>query len=154
MPCESVAVVVRRTHVHLVRTIVLAQFGRRNHCIRRAVALEVISSIFIESGLLAVPEVDTLDVCGVVDELVVRAPTLQVHLAESLGDEFTTTLTTNVVEHLVGKELAGSVCTPSKNPYTMSAAVGKDDFNLILKSKDGDEAHFIKIMFDGNFGEI
>lgn len=40
------------------------------------------------------------------------------------------------------------------NPYTMSAAVGKDDFNLILKSKDGDESHFIKIMFDGNFGEI
>ena len=51
-------------------------------------------------------------------------------------------------------EIDGQLLDPSKNPYTMSAAVGKDDFNLILKSKDGDEAHFIKIMFDGNFGEI
>ena len=52
------------------------------------------------------------------------------------------------------KELDDQLIDPSNNPYTMSAAVGKDDFNLILKSKDGDEAHFIKIMFDGNFGEI
>ena len=51
-------------------------------------------------------------------------------------------------------EIDGQLLDPSKNPYTMSAAVGKDDSNLILKSKDGDEAHFIKIMFDGNFGEI
>lgn len=53
-------------------------------------------------------------------------------------------------------EIDGQLLDASEpnNPYKMSAAVGKDDFNLILKSKDGNEAHFIKIMFDGNFGEI
>ena len=51
-------------------------------------------------------------------------------------------------------EIDGQLIDPSKNPYTMTAAVGKDLFNLVLESKDGNEEHFIKIMFDGNFGEI
>ena len=50
-------------------------------------------------------------------------------------------------------EIDGQLIDQS-NPYTMSAAVGKDQFNLVLESKDGNEEHFIKIMFDGNFGEI
>lgn len=51
-------------------------------------------------------------------------------------------------------EIEGQLIDPSNNPYTMTAAVGKGDFNLVLKSKDGNEENFIKVMFDGNFGEI
>jgi hypothetical protein len=51
-------------------------------------------------------------------------------------------------------EIDGQLIDPANNPYTMSAAVGKDQFNLVLKSKDGNEDHFIKVVFDGNFGEI
>ena len=36
--------------------------------------------------------------------------------------------------------------------YTMSASASTE--NLILKSKDGNEDHFVKIKFDGNFGTI
>ena len=47
------------------------------------------------------------------------------------------------------------VTTEDKNPYTLKAAKGEDDeFNLVLESKDGNPDHFIKIKFDGNFGEI
>ena len=51
-------------------------------------------------------------------------------------------------------EIGGQLLDSSKNPYQMSAAVGKDESNLVLETKDGNEDHFIKIMFDGNFGEI
>jgi hypothetical protein len=36
----------------------------------------------------------------------------------------------------------------------MHATVGKDEYNMVLESKDANEEHFIKIVFDGNFGEI
>ena len=48
----------------------------------------------------------------------------------------------------------GQLIDASKNPYQLYANVGKDKFNLVLESKDGNEEHFIKIKFDGNFGEI
>ena len=51
-------------------------------------------------------------------------------------------------------EIDGQLIDASKNPYTLSASVGKDEFNMVLESKDGNEEHFIKIQFDGNFGEI
>lgn len=51
-------------------------------------------------------------------------------------------------------EIEGQLIDPSKNPYTLLASVGKDEFNMVLESKDGNEDHFIKIQFDGNFGEI
>lgn len=38
--------------------------------------------------------------------------------------------------------------------YTLTAAVGKGGYNMILKSKDGKDEHSIKIEFDGNFGEF
>lgn len=51
-------------------------------------------------------------------------------------------------------EIEGQLIDASKNPYLLSSAVGKDLFNLVLESRDGNEEHFIKIKFDGNFGEI
>lgn len=61
-------------------------------------------------------------------------------------------------------EIDGQLIDPSKNPYTMLAAnqysrdddnpTSTKDPNLVLESKDGNEEHFIKIEFDGNFGEI
>ena len=46
------------------------------------------------------------------------------------------------------------VTTEDKNPYTLKASVGKDEYNMVLESKDGNPDHFIKIKFDGNFGEF
>ena len=57
-------------------------------------------------------------------------------------------------------EIDGQLIDWSKNPFTMSASTGYDEEkeetkpNLVLETKDGDEDHFIKVKFDGNFGEI
>ena len=61
-------------------------------------------------------------------------------------------------------EIDGQLIDPSNNPYEMVAAPqystdpenpsSTHDPNMVLKSKDGNEEHFIKIVFDGNFGEI
>jgi uncharacterized protein (TIGR02145 family) len=50
-------------------------------------------------------------------------------------------------------EIDGQLIDWSKNPFTISAAT-EDDYNMVLPSKDENEDHFIKIKFDGNFGEI
>ena len=50
-------------------------------------------------------------------------------------------------------EIDGQLIDWSKNPFTISAAT-EDDYNMVLHSKDENEDHFIKIKFDGNFGEI
>ena len=49
-------------------------------------------------------------------------------------------------------EIEGQLIDNSET-YTLSA-VGYDEDNLVLKSKDGDSTHFIKIQFDGNYGQI
>jgi len=49
-------------------------------------------------------------------------------------------------------ELAGGILDPTKD-YVMSAST-ESNYNLVLETKDGVEEHFIKIKFDGNFGEI
>lgn len=50
-------------------------------------------------------------------------------------------------------EIDGQLIDWSKNPFIMSAAT-EDDYNMVLPSKNENEDHFIKIKFDGNFGEI
>ena len=53
-------------------------------------------------------------------------------------------------------EIDGQLIDWSKNPFQMTAAVGKDEVNLTLETKDSEEhpEHSIKVIFDGNFGEI
>ena len=61
-------------------------------------------------------------------------------------------------------EIDGQLIDPTNNPYEMVVAPqystdlenpsSTHDPNMVLKSKDGNEEHFIKIVFDGNFGEI
>lgn len=51
-------------------------------------------------------------------------------------------------------EIDGQLIDWNKNPFTMTAAVGKDEFNLNLETKDENPEHTIRIIFDGNFGEI
>ena len=52
-------------------------------------------------------------------------------------------------------EIDGQLLDPSKNPYQLRAqAAGRDNYNMVLESKDGNETHFIKIKFDADFGEI
>ncbi len=61
-------------------------------------------------------------------------------------------------------EIDGQLIDPANNPYEMVVAPqystdlenpsSTHDPNMVLKSKDGNEEHFIKIVFDGNFGEI
>ena len=50
-------------------------------------------------------------------------------------------------------EIDGQLIDWEQNPFTMSAAT-EDEYNMVLPSKDDNEDHFIKIKFDGNFGEI
>ena len=50
-------------------------------------------------------------------------------------------------------EIDGQLIDWSKNPFYLSAST-EGDYNLVLPSKDENEEHFIKIKFDGNFGEI
>lgn len=49
-------------------------------------------------------------------------------------------------------EISGLTIDTSEE-YTISVAT-VEEYNLILKSKDGIDSHFVKIKFDGNFGEI
>ena len=49
-------------------------------------------------------------------------------------------------------EISGLTIDTSKD-YIMSAST-ETNYNLVLESKDGIEDHFVKIKFDGDFGEI
>ncbi len=51
-------------------------------------------------------------------------------------------------------EIDGQLIDWSKNPFEMTAAVGKDEYNLELETKDGNPEHTIKIQFNGDFGKI
>ena len=51
-------------------------------------------------------------------------------------------------------EIDGQLIDWSKNPFEMTAAVGKDEYNLKLETKDGNPEHTIKIQFNGDFGKI
>ena len=51
-------------------------------------------------------------------------------------------------------EIDGQLIDWSKNPFPMRAAVGKDEVNLELTSKDENPKHTIKIQFNGDFGKI
>lgn len=48
----------------------------------------------------------------------------------------------------------GQLIDWSQNPFDIKAAVSSDENNIVLPTKDGNEDHYIKINFDGNFGEI
>lgn len=48
-------------------------------------------------------------------------------------------------------EIDGQLIDASENPYVLSANTN-GDYNLVLKSKDGDENHFINIKFSADFG--
>ena len=50
-------------------------------------------------------------------------------------------------------EIDGQLIDWDKNPFTLSAST-EGEYNLVLPSKDENEEHFIKLKFDGNFGEI
>ena len=76
-----------------------------------------------------------------------RAQEVEAQLWESLNNE---------IERAIAREdeIDGQLVDWTKNPFTMSVAVEKDKDNLVLESKDENPEHFIKIKFDGSFGEI
>lgn len=51
-------------------------------------------------------------------------------------------------------EIDGQLVDWSKNPFQLAAAVGKDENNLVLETKDENPDHFIKVNFSGSFGQI
>ena len=52
-------------------------------------------------------------------------------------------------------EISGlTIDTSEDYKFKVSTLPSESEYNLILKSKDGIDEHFIKIKFDGNFGEI
>lgn len=62
----------------------------------------------------------------------------------------------NETERAIAREneIDGQLIDVEKNPYVLNVAVEKGENNLTFESKDGNEEHFIKIDFNGNFGEI
>ena len=48
----------------------------------------------------------------------------------------------------------GQLIDHTQNPFTLNAAVPSGENNMVIPTKDGNEDHFIKIKFNGNFGEI
>jgi Skp family chaperone for outer membrane proteins len=50
-------------------------------------------------------------------------------------------------------EISG-LTVDTSHDYILSASTEDEEYNLVLESKDGIDEHFIKIKFDGNFGEI
>jgi predicted RNase H-like nuclease len=71
------------------------------------------------------------------------------------ADEFLSgAIDTEREERIAADEiLDGQLIDWNKNPFTLSAST-KDDYNMVLPSKDENEDHFIKIKFDGSFGRI
>lgn len=51
-------------------------------------------------------------------------------------------------------EIDGQLIDWEKVPFTMTAGILDGNNNLVLETKDENPDHFIKINFDGNFGEI
>ena len=62
----------------------------------------------------------------------------------------------NEIERAMAREneIDGQLIDWSKNPFVLTAAVGKDENNLVLESKDENSEHFIKVNFNGSFGKI
>ena len=71
------------------------------------------------------------------------------------ADEFLSgAIDTEREERIAADEiLDGQLIDWSKNPFYLSAST-EGDYNMVLETKDGNEEHFIKIKFDGNFGRI
>ena len=76
-----------------------------------------------------------------------RAQEVEAQLWESLNNE---------IQRAIAREdeIDGQLVDWSENPFTISVAVGKDEDNLVLETKDKNPEHFIKVKFDGSFGEI
>ena len=81
-----------------------------------------------------------------IDEEVERATAREDEIEQELFDE---------IERATAREdeIDGQLIDWEQNPFTMSVAT-ESDYNMVLPSKDNNEDHFIKIKFDGNFGEI
>ena len=62
----------------------------------------------------------------------------------------------NEIERAMAREneIDGQLIDWSKNPFTLTAAVGKNENNLRLETKDGIDEHSIKVNFNGSFGKI
>ena len=76
-----------------------------------------------------------------------RAQEVEAQLWEALNNE---------IERAIAREneIDGQLIDVSKNPYEITAAVGKDEYNLVFESKDGNPDHFINVDFNGDFGKI
>ena len=89
------------------------------------------------------------DLWGGINAEFERATSAETDLWEAINEE---------IERAKAKEdeIDGQLIDWSKNPFIMTGAVHKDEFNLELESKDSAEhpEHVIKIQFDGYFGKI
>ena len=81
-----------------------------------------------------------------IDDEIERATAREDEIEQELFEE---------IERAIAREdeIDGQLIDWSKNPFYLSAST-EGEYNLVLPSKDENEEHFIKIKFDGNFGEI
>ena len=80
------------------------------------------------------------------EEEIERATTREDEIEQELFDEIDRAMNTEA-------EISGLTIDTSID-YTMDVSPTDGEYNMILKSKDGIDDHFVKIKFDGNFGEI
>lgn len=92
---------------------------------------------------------DVADLRDDVDELSGKVETLSgevIDLREDLDEE--------IIRAMEAEEEISGLTIVTTEDYILSASTVDGNYNLVLPSKDGNPDHFIKIKFDGNFGEF
>ena len=91
------------------------------------------------------------DVVGDLTELSGKVETLSgevIDLREDLEKEIEERIEADEILQQEIEEVDGQLIDWSQNPFTLSAATLDGDYNLVLPSKDKNDEHSIKIMFD------
>lgn len=81
-----------------------------------------------------------------IDDEIARATAREDEIEEELLEEIDRAKATEA-------EISG-LTVDTSHDYILSASKEDEEYNLVLESKDGIDEHFIKIKFNGNFGEI
>ena len=111
-------------------------------------AIDVISGDVIElSGKVETISGDVIELREDLDEEISARTAADEALSGAIDTEREERIAADII-------LDGQLIDWSKNPFTLSASTLDSNYNLVLPSKDGEDEHSIKIMFDGNFGEF
>jgi hypothetical protein len=77
----------------------------------------------------------------------------EIERSKAADSAFTGALDTEIERAKAAEDEISGLTIDTSKDYIMSAST-ESNYNLVLESKDGIEDHFVKIKFDGDFGEI